>query len=284
MTTAVRREAPHHRNLTCYTDYKCRLSECVERFNNWQANRLRAVADGTWEPFIDATPVREHLLKLYAAGYTPHRVSVLTGIDWTTVRLYTQAIPKQGRGRIQRTTRLFEAKILAIQPEPAQPGRVDPTGTCRRIQALVAIGWPMKEIGPHIGIKPDNVRRIIKRGGQVYGTTAQATIGAYEKLRHTHPHKHGVSEIGISRALRYAKEQRWAPPKYWDQHPGAIDDPHFESMYRVSRREIVAHDANWIMRTTGVGREGAAARLGVSRAYIDHAFRDHPEYAVEVAA
>ncbi|GFH34337.1 hypothetical protein [Streptomyces pacificus] len=283
MSTA-RREPPHHDTLTCYTDYKCRFPECVERFNNWQGNRNRAIAEGTWQPFIDATPIRQHLLKLYAVGYTPHRVSTLTGIDWNTIRLYTQAAPRLGRGMIRRTTPEFQAKILAIKPEPTQSGRVDPIGTVRRVQALVATGWPLKELGPHIGIKPDNVRRIISRGGQVYGTTAQATIAAYDTLRRTTPGKHGISKLGINRALRYAKEHRWVPPKYWDQYPGAIDDPHFEPMYRVTRREIIAHDANWIMRTTGVNREDAANRLGVTKSYIDHAFRDHPEYAVGVAA
>lgn len=283
MTTAVR-QPPHHRNLTCYTDYKCRLPECVERFNTWQHTRLRAVADGTWQPFIDATPLRQHLLKLYAAGLTPHRVSVLTGIDWNTVRLYTQAAPRQGRGMIRQTTPETAAKILAIQPEPTLPGRVDPTGTRRRIQALSAIGWPLRELGPHIGIKPDNVRRILKRGQSVYGTTAHAVSDTYNQLRNDHPSKHGVSSIGIARALRNASQHRWAPPKYWDQYPGAIDDPHFEPMYRLTRREIIAQDAHELIRFSGLSRQSAADRLGVSKAYIDHAFRDHPQYAVEAAA
>ncbi|MBD9723495.1 hypothetical protein PV755_46305 [Streptomyces caniscabiei] len=283
MTTRTR-QAPHHRNLTCYTDYRCRLPECVTRYNHWQRNRLRAVADGTWQPFIDATPVREHLLHLYAAGLTPHRVSVLTGIDFNTIRLYTQPAPKQGRGMTRQTTPAFQAKILAVRAEPTLPGRVDPTGTRRRIQALSAIGWPLRELGPHIGIRPDNVRRILTRGQTVYGTTAKATIDAYEKLRRSRPRRHGISEIGTARALRNARQQRWAPPKYWDQHPGAIDDPHFEPMYGVTRREQIAQDANWIMTTVGLSRAETAARLGVDKSYIEHAFRDHPQYAVEVAA
>ncbi|MFF9175929.1 hypothetical protein [Streptomyces sp. NPDC014793] len=282
--TIVVREAPHHRNLTCYTDYRCRLPECVERYNTWQQNRLRAVAAGTWKPFIDATPVREHLLELYAAGFTPHRVSVITDIDWNTVRLYTQAAPRQGRGMIRQTTPEFAAKILAIKPEPTLPGRVDPTGTRRRIQALVAIGWPLKELGPHIGVKPDHVRRIIKRNEQVFGTTAQATADAYDRLRNSQPRKHGVSEIGVARARKYAKEHRWAPPSYWAERMDVIDDPDFEPMYGVTRREIVAQDANEVMRFAGLDRQAAAERLGISKAYIDHAFREYPQYAVEVAA
>lgn len=283
MSTAVR-EAPHHNTLTCVTDYRCRRPDCVERYNVWKQNRLAAIADGTWQPFIDATPVREHLLTLYAAGLTEHRVSVLTGIDWNTICLYTRPDIKHGRGMIRRTTPETQAKILAVRPEPSMPGRVDPTGTRRRIQALSAIGWPLKELGPHIGIKPENVRRVLKRGKQVYGTTAQATVDAYNQLCNSRPRRYGVSDIGIARALRNAKVHGWAPPKYWDQHPGAIDDPHFEPMYRLTRREIVAQDANWIMTTVGLDRQGTADRLGVDKSYIDHAFREFPQYAVEVAA
>lgn len=283
MTTAVR-EAPHHRNLTCYTGYKCRRPECVKRYNTWQNNRLHAKAAGTWQPFIDATPVREHLLKLHAAGITPYRVEALSGLDWKSVRLFTQPIVAEGRGITRHTTPEIAAKILAIEIAPHLPGRVDPTGTRRRIQALSAIGWPLKELGPHVGIQPENVRRILTRGKQVYGTTAQSTIDGYERLRNDRPRKHGVSKIGVARALRHSQQRKWAPPKYWDQHPGAIDDPHFEPMYRVTRREIIAQDANLIMRTTGLDRHAAAARLGVDKSYVDHAFRDHPEYAIEVAA
>ncbi|MFJ4785078.1 hypothetical protein [Streptomyces sp. NPDC088794] len=282
--TAANRLAPHHETLTCYTDYSCRRTECVQRYNTWQNNRLRSVAEGTWQPFIDATPVREHLLKLYAAGHTPHGVSIRTGIDWNTVRLYTHAAPKQRRGMIRQTTPETAAKILSIPIQSGMPGRVDPTGTRRRIQALSAIGWPLKELGPHLGVQPDNVRRILVRGQKVYGATAQAAIDAYDQLRNSRPRRHGVSDIGVARALRNAKQHKWAPPKYWDQHPGAIDDPHFEPMYRVTKREIVAQDAHWIMTTVGLNKAETAARLGVDKSYIEHAFRDHPQYAVTAAA
>lgn len=262
------RQAPHHETLTCYTDYRCRLPQCVDRYNTWQTNRLAAIADGTWQPFIDATPVREHLHTLYAAGLTPHRVSALTGIDWNTVRLYTHGAPQHGRGRIQQVAPETAAKILAIRPEPTLPGRVDPTGTRRRIQALSAIGWPLRELGPHLGVQPDNVRRILVRGRHVYGTTAQAAAAAYDQLKGSRPRRHGVSEIGVARALRNARQNKWAPPKYWDAHPGAIDDPHFTPMYRMTRREILAEDAHWLA-ASGLDRGDIAERLGVDRSYVD---------------
>lgn len=269
MTTAVR-EAPHHNNLTCYTDYRCRLPECTARYTAWQQNRLAAIAAGTWQPFIDATPVREHLHKLYASGFTPQRVSVLTGIDWNTVRLYTHSAPRQGRGRIRQTTPDTAAKILAIPVETVLTGRVDPIGTRRRIQALSAIGWPLKELGPHLGLKPDNVRRILARGQKVYGTTAQNAVAAYDTLRTSRPRRHGVSDIGIARALRNARQHKWAPPKYWDQFPGAIDDPHFVPEYGKTRLQVLGEEAHWLAQG-GLDRGLIAERLGVDRSYVDKA-------------
>jgi hypothetical protein len=38
------------------------------------------------------------------------------------------------------------------------------------------------------------------------------------------------------------------------------------------------------MRTTGLDRATTAQRLGVHKSYLDHAFRDHPEYALDTAA
>lgn len=276
--------APHHQTLTCYTDYRCRLPECAERFNSWQRARTEARASGTWQPFIDAKPVREHLLALYAGGATPHQVELLTGLDWKTIRLFTQPYPRQHRGITHVTSPETAAKILAVELGPFPAGRAAATGTRRRIQALSAIGWPLKELGPHLGVEPDYVRHILKHGSQVYATTAQAAVDAYNLLRGDKPAKHGVSKIGIGRALRRSKELRWAPPKYWDQHPGAIDDPHFEPMYGLKRAEIVAQDAHWLMTTNNLTKEAAAKRLGIDKSYVDHALRNHPEYAVEVAA
>ena len=47
----------------------------------------------------------------------------------------------------------------------------------------------------------------------------------------------------------------------------------------------VDHRREWVLiRFSGLSRAAAAERLGVSKAYVEHAFRDHPQYAVEVAA
>lgn len=280
--STTRREAPNHDTLTCYCDYQCRLPACVQRYRAWENNRYHAIANGTWQPLLDAEPVRQHLLHLHAAGITIHRVATITGLTHRAVRNFTQHDYGNTAPRKRRVTREVAAKILAVNTRDHTPGNVDSTGSRRRLHALMAIGWPLLYTAQHAGIHPSN-RSVIVARPTIRATTAQKITAAYDELKNRKPARHGIRPTSIKRAKQQASANRWPPPAYWDE-TGAIDDPHFEPMYRVTRREIVAHDANWIMRTTGVSREDAANRLGVTKSYIDHAFRDHPEYAVGVAA
>jgi AraC-like DNA-binding protein len=280
--TTARREPPHHDTLTCYCDYQCRLPECVQRYRAWENKRYHAKAAGTWQPLLDAEPVRQHLLQLHAAGITIHRVAAITGLTYRAVRNFTQHDYGHTASRKRRVTPEVAAKILAVNTRDHTPGNVDSTGSRRRIQALVAIGWPSIYVADRAGIHRSN-RSVIVNRPTVRATTAQRITAAYDEMRHQKPARHGISKTSIKRAKQQAAANRWPTPSYWDEC-GAIDDPHFEPQYGVSRRELVAQDANWIMRTTGLDRATTAQRLGVHKSYLDHAFRDHPEYALDVAA
>ncbi|MFF2383684.1 hypothetical protein [Streptomyces sp. NPDC058108] len=281
MTTGDR-HPPHHKTLTCYVDYRCRLPLCVDRYNTWCRDRDRAIADGTWQPLLDAEPIRLHLLELHAAGITIHRVSQLTGLPYRSVRSFTQHDYSNAAPRRHRVTREVAAKILAINLADHTPGNVNPIGSQRRFQALVAIGWPTVYTAIRAEIHPSN-RNSMFRYPTMHARVAQRLANAYDEMRHQAPAKHGVSATSIKRAKLRAEREHWAPPSYWDE-VGGIDDPEFEPQYGITRRQIIAQDANWIMRTAGLNRQATAERLGISKAYIDHAFRDHPEYAIEVAA
>jgi hypothetical protein len=284
VTTAVR-EAPHHRNLTCYTDYRCRRPECVERRRQWQRDLRRRKREGQ-PALVDAQPVREHILRLHSAGISTYRISLAAGVDDWTVRSFLPSTTGH-RAKKHRTTPEIARKILNVTIETATSGHVDGTGTRRRIQALAAMGWPIRRVAEYLGLNPTYAGDLIRRTEQdrpVLAATAEKVARAYDTLKTKKPTRNGIEPRVAKRIRGLAKEKRWPTPGYWDQHPGAIDDPHFEPMYGLTRREIVAQDAHWVMTTIGLDRASAAERLGVAKSYIDHAFRDHPEYAVEVAA
>lgn len=276
------RQPPNHETLTCYTDYRCRLPECVDRYNAWCRDRGRAIADGTWQPLLDAEPIRQHLLTLHAAGITIYRVAALTGLTYKSVRSFTQHDYGNAAPRRYRVTREVAAKILAINTEDHTPGLIHPIGSQRRVQALVALGWPTIHTARRAGLHPSN-RNTIFQAPTMRATTAQRIADTYDEMRHQRPARHGVSATSIKRAKKQAADRRWPPPKYWDQ-TGAIDDEHFEPLYRVTRLELVAQDADWLMRTSGLNREQAAARLGVHKTYVDQAMKAHPQTGQELAA
>ncbi|MDT0608792.1 hypothetical protein [Streptomyces lancefieldiae] len=281
--TAADRQPPHHKTITCYTDYKCRLPECVQRYREWGRARYRAKANGEPGRYTDAEPVRQHLLKLYAADIGIHAIAASTGLTYLAVRSFTHHEYGNRRPRRRRCTPATAAKILAVTEANIVTGRIDATGTVRRLQALVAIGWPLEQIGPHAGLSPENLHQLTKRE-RVLSSTARRVAEAYELLRHKKPTRNGVDKRSATRARNRAAANRWPTPAYWADRMDVIDDPDFEPLYGVTKREIVAQDANELIRFSGLDRATAAERLGVSKAYIDHAFRDHPQYAVEVAA
>ena len=281
MTTAVR-EAPHHNTLTCYTDYNCRLPECKERYNARNRERLPAKRDGTYGHLVDARPVREHLLKLQAADVTPCIVAYVTGLPKQTIADFLVPNQARGRGRRQRTSPEIAAKILAVTPD-CLGGKVPAAGSRRRVGALMAAGWPANHIAARAGLHRRTAGHVMHRD-TIYASTAQAIADTYTGLHSLKPTRHGVAAGQATRARGWAARQGFPTIRYWAERMDVIDDPDFEPLYGVTRRLIIAQDAHEVMRFSALSREAAAARLGVSKAYIDHAFRDHPEYAIEVAA
>ena len=277
------RQPPNHDKLTCYTDYRCRLPECVDRYRAWDRNRRRAKANGAPDRYIDAEPVRQHLLGLYADGIDIDAIAAAAGLSYLAVRSFTQHEYGNRRPRRRRCTPATAAKILAVTADSIITGRVDATGTHRRLQALVAIGWPLERIALHAQLSVKNMSQLLQRN-HVYASTARNVAAAYELLRNEKPARHGVERRVITRTKNRAAAQRWAPPAYWADRMDVIDDPDFEPMYGGTRREIVAQDANEVMRLCGLDRHAAAERLGVHKSYLDHAFREYPQYALEVAA
>lgn len=267
MTTATRREAPHHNNLTCYVSYHCRRPECVDRYTQRNQARRLAHANGTWDKLIDAEPVRQHLLALHAAGITIHRVATLTGMDRAGVRMFTQHGYKNREPRRRRVTPEVAHRILALDINEITPSKIGATGLQRRVQALAAIGWPTENVASRAGLSPRHISTLVQQP-TVLASTAHAVAVAYDELRHISARRNGVAKNVASRARNRAAAKRWPPPKYWDE-TGAIDDPHFTPEYKVPQAEILAEDARWLISVGGLNRNQVAERLGKDRSYID---------------
>ncbi|MFC8983879.1 hypothetical protein [Streptomyces sp. NPDC057115] len=274
MTTAVR-QPPHHRNTVCIKLYGCQLPDCRARYNE----RRRAIAAGQQQPariLIDATETREHIQTLQDLGMSLSGIARLAGVRHPTICAFVNPRPTMRRGRRQQTTPQTAARILAVRP-------LTVIGAIRRMRALAHLGWPTSHVARHAGISPRRAWELRPNSVISVGLAEKIAV-AYEELRTTTADEHGVDAWKTALSRKRAKTNRWPDPAYWADRMDAIDDPDFEPMYGLTRREIIAHDAHELIRFSGLSRAAAAERLGVSKAYVEHAFRDHPQYAVEVAA
>lgn len=93
---------------------------------------------------------------------------------------------------------------------------IDATGTRRRIEALMALGWGAGELARRLGttVQAVNVYRTEER---VVPATAQRVAALYDELWNRRPEPTTMPErISHTRTLKFARERGFAPPMAWD--------------------------------------------------------------------
>ncbi|RSS59847.1 hypothetical protein [Streptomyces sp. WAC01280] len=271
MTTNAKPEAPHHRNLNCYKHFNCRLPECVARYSAYRRRVHRQQGYGTWQPFVDAEPVRRHLQLLDEYGISFEQTARLAGLKATVVAglLY----PMGSRGIKQRLRAETADKILAVKPVPENLNElrpIDATGTRRRLQALVAIGFPFLRLGEHLPIHPNQVHYVAS-GRRVQVKTARAVAALYDQLWNQNPADYGIRPATSLKVKRYAASKGWAPPAAWDDD--TIDDPTAQPDLgeHTPRFIALAENALELEKSQGYTRQQAADRLEVSKEALQQA-------------
>lgn len=220
--------------------------------------------------YIDAEPTRQHILALLAAGITVNRISQRASMTHWDIEQFVKG--DRTRGRQRRISPARAARILAIDLAAVTPSLVDATGTRRRIEALTAAGWPMERLAEHFGVSLKYVSEMRKQD-KVRDVSAQAVAEAYERLKNKRPEAHGVIPPIAKRARRMADARRWAPPKYWAKFPDAIDDPHFTPEYGMTKADLLAEEAAFLVTVAGLTRSQAAVRLGKDKSYVDRVLK-----------
>ena len=263
-----------HGTISRYKHYGCRCHPCTDAYRTYQRTYYRKRAYGTWQPYTDAEPVRQHIENLRTNGIGIDRIAEHAGLPLTSVSglIYNLGPGHPRRKRIRPET---AAKILAIRPEHVQPGVIDATGTHRRIQALAALGWPLKQLGPHLGVAPETVGRLLRQQ-RVYLTTANKVAGLYGRLWNTRPEDHGIRPTSAVRARQHAQKKGWVPPAAWDdiddpgeQPQGVIGKPLGRDELAAIRREEIRHLAGF-----GIPAEQIAARLGIGTGTVRDTLRE----------
>ncbi|MFC8272335.1 hypothetical protein ACFUJR_07285 [Streptomyces sp. NPDC057271] len=274
MTT--RREAPHHRSLYCVKQFGCQRPECRKRTNDYTRNRYRQVGYGTWQGLVDAAPVQQHIADLRSAGASIPSIAKAAHVSTATLAriLYGE----RGQRPNPRMRAESASAILAVRAEMCaipDGAKVDATGTRRRLQALVAMGWSFTALGPHIGIH-NRPLGDMARADRVTAGSARKVRTAYKRLILLTPEQGGVHSQACALARRVAAREGWALPGAWDD----IDDPSCVPdtgpADPVNRDEIAAYRRDEIGRLSryGVGEYEIAERLGMSPHYVHDLIRD----------
>lgn len=274
MTTAAKPLPPHGseaRYQGAIGRPGCRCRTCVTGYTRAGQRRLLAHLAGQ-PPKIPTGEVTAHLQQLLAADMSLSAIARAAGVSRDTVT-------EHARGTHPFIRRSRAVRILAVRPEHADPTcLVSALGSRRRIQTLYAAGHGAYIIARHTdGLTARAVDYILNgTRSTVTIATRDAIAAAYQQL--------ADKPVSNPRTQRRANAEGWPGPDYWDDDD--FDDPDFTPATEkvTTRRRDIAENANFIMRTTGLDRHATAQRLGIHKSYLDHAFREHPEYDLGVAA
>lgn len=218
----------HEGTLTSYVNEKCRCPACTAVAMAYNRNRSRQLAYGRWEPYVDAQPVRDHIEALRAAGLGAPTIAARAGVSRGVLDSVLYGKPHRNMPPSKRMRPDTALKILAVPVDaaPADGAQVNSLGTQRRLQALVARGWPRARLTVFLGMERSARCFNLTVVGDKYlvkATTAVAVRELYGRLWNLDPREHGVIRHSYARAVNFAKAQGWAHPGCWDDD--TIDDP-----------------------------------------------------------
>lgn len=262
-----------HGSYLRYVSDRCRCREC--RAGNLAYDRrrvrMRAYGRGTPTGLTDATPVREHVLTLRAAGMGWKCIADASGIE--SRLLWRIAGAPQDR-LARRVTRATADALLGVSPTASNGVLVCGHGTRLRLRALAAAGWSFAAVAQRVGCSRMSLTRAVQDGPvRVRKGTADKVREGYERLWDQAP---DVPSQVASRTRNAAAVRGWVPPMGLDDD--RIDDPTYEpdpSVVPARRRREPAVNMDAVEDLAGCGLDSdeVAARLGVSRDAVTVACR-----------
>jgi hypothetical protein len=218
-----------------YARYKldgCRCYVCGYARAVYEERRQRAIAYGTWQPFVEAEPVRQHLRDLQACGLGLRRIAEAASVDRKRLQALLNGRSERGTGPQEKMRPAVAAAILAVEPSFDLLGAttvIDATGVRRRMQALVALGWSQARLAERLGWTPSNFGTLIAAPRTIV-RTALKVRALYEELwDQAPPEGDHRSKISVSRARNHAAAHGWLPPAAWDDDLIDVPDDQLEA-------------------------------------------------------
>ncbi|MFF6844703.1 hypothetical protein ACFY8X_38935 [Streptomyces tanashiensis] len=190
-----------------------------------RAHSREAARNGTWMPFVPAGPVRQHIEQIAASGMPVAAIGERLGCGPKAFDrlMYASKRPE----RVRRET---AESVLAYWPtigDYPDSARIDPTGSRRRVQALMARGFPGRYLASVVGVDEKSFSRALQ-AERVTAFLARSIMKAYDRLWNQQPEAHGVSAAAANWARKVARSRGYAGSLAWDDD--TIDDPNAEPL------------------------------------------------------
>ena len=216
-----------HGTRTAYVLDRCRCAPCTVANRLEAQRRRRAIAYGRWTPLVPAEAARQHVQHLRALGLSLKRIATLSGVGYGTVARLVYGDPSRCQpptARLQHDTQQRLLNVLADVDSIPAGCRVPAAGSLRRVQALVAAGWPLPTLAQRLGRRPGNLRRTMT-ANTVTAATARQITTLYDELRdRPPPNTTAVERANASRARTEADQAGWLPPLAWEDIDHDNDD------------------------------------------------------------
>lgn len=227
----------------------CKCADC-RAANTRYAKLAKYRSDKGISTLVDAAPVKAHLAQLRAAGVGKRTIAQRAGVAQTVVNRLIGIDHSKPARRVHPDT---AAKLLAVTAEAVADGQViDGTGTMRRAQALVAIGWTQADLAARIGWTLGNFNGLVHGRRDVTVGTARLVADLYDRLSM----RPGPSQRARNISARYG----WAPPLAWDD----IDNPAEQPAERRKARQGVPVEDVLELYQAGETIDAIAQRFGLS--------------------
>lgn len=206
--------AQRHGTRAAYAGDGCRCPEARQANTDYARTRDRRTLHATWgaAPPLSVPVERAQVALniLQKAGWPLRRIVAESGVT------RTQLARIRGNTARPVTTvywSTYERLTSLIGQDPTPPGAalVDATGTWRRLEGLIALGYPQTWIAQRLGIG----KALQIRHDRVLARTAKAVALLYAELENTK----GPSD----RTRAMAARKGYLAPGWWDED--TIDDP-----------------------------------------------------------
>jgi hypothetical protein len=200
-----------HGTYAAYVLDRCRCRPCRDAVRDKRRHEARMKAYGSWQPYVDAEPVRAHIRALAEAGVGYKLVGQAAGVSYGAMSKLIYGTPTIGRKPSRRIRTDTAERILAVTVEQAlvPSSRVDADLTWRRIHSLIALGYTRAWISAQIG---RGGRALQIRRARCEKRTADAVATLYRRVGDTP----APPSLGATRAVREAQRNGWPVPAAWD--------------------------------------------------------------------